>query len=61
MNFNHLTFIEQSYWNHFKIAMFYSYTSAKASFYFFVHAINPDFFEINGSKTVYTLYNYLFD
>lgn len=61
MEFNHLLSTEQNYWTHFKNSMLYSYTSAKASFYFFVHAIYPDFFEFKGSKAVYELYNYLFD
>jgi hypothetical protein len=61
MEFNHLIATEQTYFTHFKNAMFYSYTSLKASFYFFIHGIYPDFFLFDGSKIVYKLYNILFD
>ncbi len=61
MEFNHLILNEQTYFSHFKNSMLYSYISLKASFYFFIHGIYPDIFEFNGSKTIYTLYNILFD
>lgn len=61
MEFKHLMDTEQTYSSHFFHAMYYSYTSFKASAYFFIHAIYPDFFEFSGSKTIYDLYNCLFD
>jgi hypothetical protein len=61
MDFKHLQETEQTYLFHFINAMHYSYTSFKASLYFFIHAFYPDFFEFDGSKTIYELYNRLFD
>ena len=53
--FNHLNENGCSYIDHFRNASKYSYISLKASFYFFVHAIFPDFYIDNGSKTVNSL------
>ncbi len=61
MEFKHLQNTEQTYTFHFINSMHYSITSLKASFYFFIHAFYPDFFEFEGSKTIYNLYNKLFD
>ena len=51
----HLEFAGQTYFEHFKDAMKYSYKSLKASFYFFVHALIPDVFAQSGSKCVHEL------
>jgi hypothetical protein len=61
MEFKHLQETEQTYIFHFFNAMNYSYISLKASFYFFIHAFYPDFFQFDESKTIYNLYNRLFD
>ena len=55
--FNHLNNKNCTYFEHFKHAMYYSYTSFKASFYFFVHAFLPDFFTESGSITINRLNN----
>lgn len=51
----HLQFAGQTYFEHFKDAMKYSYKSLKASFYFLVHALMPDVFTQSGSKCVHEL------
>jgi hypothetical protein len=53
--FNHLNENECSYINHFTNALKYSSISLKASFYFFIHAIFPDFYIDTGSKTINSL------
>ena len=53
--FNHLNENECSYIDHLKNALRYSSISLKASFYFFVHAIFPDFYIDIGSKTINSL------
>ena len=53
--FNHLNENECSYIDHFTNALKYSSISLKASFYFFIHAIFPDFYIDNGSKTINSL------
>ena len=56
MKFQHLEEIRQNYFHHFLDAMYYSYLSSKASFYFIVHAFYPDFFVQNGSSTIHYLF-----
>ena len=51
----HLEFARQSYFEHFKDAMEFYGLSCKASFFFFIHAINPNVFEKSGSDTIYKL------
>lgn len=51
-NFNHLQKIQQGYYEHFCDAIFYSWTSFKASFCFFVHSFYPDLFESDGSNYI---------
>ena len=57
---NHLTIVNQTYWEHFFHAISYSYMGYKASFYFFVHACFPDLFEFDGSREIKNLNDILF-
>jgi hypothetical protein len=52
MNQTHLEYAQQTYYQHFKDAMYYSSLSLKSSFYFFIHAISPNNFQTNGSDTI---------
>jgi len=52
---NHLEYAKQTYFQHFKDAAYYSWTSYKASFYFFLHAISPNHFQKSGSETIKSL------
>lgn len=52
IRFEHLKAIDQTYFQHFKNAFFYSILCQKASLYFAVHAIYPDWFVKNGSQTI---------
>ena len=51
----HLSENKQSYCNHFKDSMSYSFQSLKASFYFFIHSLLPGFFCSSGSTTIFAL------
>lgn len=53
--FKHLTFANQTYWEHFYDSIGYFKKSFCASFYFLCHAFWPDIFEKVGSKTIYEL------
>lgn len=53
----HLQIINQTYCEHFKDSITYGLRSWKASIYFFIHAFFPDFFQFNGSETIFQLYN----
>ena len=55
MNSSHLQFVNQTYCQHFKDAISYSFLSFQASFYFLIHAIYPDICEFKGSNTVCNL------
>ncbi len=59
--FKHLDFASQTYHQHFKDAMRYSWTSCKCSFYFFVHAIWPDAFQHTGSDIIVELNDEILD
>lgn len=50
--FTHLQILKVSYTKHFKHSMYYSFQSLKSSYYFFVHAIYPDYYTTNGSTTI---------
>lgn len=52
MQFSHLKFVKQTYFEHFFDSMSYSFMALKGSFYFFVHSFWPDLFEFNGSKQI---------
>ena len=54
--FTHLKMLNVSYTKHFKHSMYYSFQSLKSSYYFFVHAIYPDFYTTNGSTTIKKLH-----
>jgi hypothetical protein len=53
--FKHLVFANQTYLEHFKDAIRYSFISLKASFFFFCHAVWPDIFTKTGSDTIHEL------
>lgn len=53
--FNHLNFANQSYFEHFKDSISYCGQSIKASFFFFIHSIWPDFFTQSGSQCIHQL------
>lgn len=50
--FNHLNFMGQCYFFHFKQSIKYSFLACKASFYFFIHAIYPDIFQHTASDII---------
>jgi hypothetical protein len=49
---SHLRFVNQTYITHMKHSLHYSWSSCKASFYFFIHAFYPDWFQHNGSAEI---------
>lgn len=51
----HLEYAKQTYFEHFEDSMKFFGLSFKASFYFFIHAINPNVFEKSGSRTIFKL------
>jgi len=53
--FKHLSFANQSYFQHFRDSIKYSFMSFKASFCFFVHSIWPDIYIKSGSEIVHEL------
>jgi hypothetical protein len=55
MEFTHLKFVKQGYYEHLIDAFGYSFTSLKASIYFLIHGLFPDFFEFNGSNEIQNL------
>ena len=54
---SHLQQVNQTYFQHFKYSMYYSCQSLKATLFFFVHAVAPNVFVDNGSKTIAELNN----
>lgn len=52
MKFQHLLKINQTYFEHMKNALTYSFTCQKASMFFFIHAFHPDKFVNDGSNTI---------
>jgi hypothetical protein len=57
--FYHLIKIKQGYINHFYDAFSYGCHSLQASFYFFIHALYPDLFDLKGSQKIFYLNNVL--
>ncbi len=55
MRFQHLEDINQTYFQHFQDAFYYSINSLKASIYFFIHGIYPDIFTSAGSDTIFNI------
>ena len=47
----HLEYAKQTYFEHFKDALFYSILSTKAAAYFLIHSIFPNFFVLTSFKT----------
>ncbi len=56
MRFEHLKFADQTYFEHFKDSFYYGILALKASFYFFAHAVYPDWYTTSGSAEIYNLY-----
>ena len=54
--YKHLIAINQTYSQHFINAISYSFLSQKASVLFFIHAILPDTFTDDGSRTIKSLH-----
>lgn len=52
VSFQHLEDTQQSYWEHMKQAMKYSWLSLKSSACFFTHAFWPDMYQGTGSTIV---------
>lgn len=52
MDFKHLKYVKQSYFEHFINAFSYSCRAFKAGFYFLVHSVWPDIFEFDGSREI---------
>lgn len=55
MKFKHLKYVKQNYLEHLYDALTYSFTSIKASVYFFIHGFCPDLFEFDGSNQIQNL------
>jgi hypothetical protein len=55
MKFEHLDTNNQTYGEHFKEAIHYSFESFKCSIYFFIHALWPDSFKTKGSSKLNNL------
>lgn len=58
MEFKHLKYAKQSYFEHFFDSIKYVKLGLKATFYFGVHSVYPDLYEHQGSDTVKQL-NYI--
>ena len=54
MIFEHLKIVNQTYFEHFKDSIYFSFKALKASFCFFIHAIYPDIFD-NTSNEIFDL------
>ncbi len=52
MEFTHLKYVKQTYFEHFIHAFSYSCRAFKAGCYFFAHALWPDIFEFEGSREI---------
>ncbi len=51
----HLQQAKQSYTEHLKDSLHYSFISFKSAFYFLAHGINPNILTTNGSSEIYKL------
>jgi hypothetical protein len=52
---SHLEDAKQTYLMHMKDSLLYRLSSLKASFYFFIHGLFPEFYKSNGSKEINNL------
>lgn len=59
--FYHLKRVKQTYTEHFRDSLTYSFTCLRASFYFFIHSLWPDLYEFDGSITIKRLNDYIED
>jgi len=56
MTFKHLSDVNQTYTQHMKDSMKYSWSSLKSAFYFFCHGLLPCVYEHEGSDNVSRLH-----
>ena len=61
MSFRHLEDIEQTYFEHMKDALTYSFMAGKAMICFMIHAIHPELFVCDGSDTIRSLHLFIED
>lgn len=54
--FKHLEKVKQNYFEHFCDSIIYFFYSMKASYFFLIHSIYPDFYETAGSGQIHDLY-----
>jgi len=59
--FKHLEKVNQNYFEHFFDSINYFFYSIKASYFFLIHSIYPDFYETAGSQQIYELYILILD
>ncbi len=59
--FKHLKKVNQNYFEHFADSIKYFYYSMKASYFFLIHSLYPDFYETAGSQQIYELYMIILD
>ncbi len=55
MIFNHLQDVNQTYFEHFRDTLCYSYLSLRACIFFLIHGIYPDIFIKSGSTTIHNI------
>jgi len=55
MRFKHLEDVKQTYFEHFRDALYYSFLSLQASVYFLIHGVYPDIFIKSGSATIFNI------
>lgn len=53
MIFEHLEDINQTYFDHLKDAIYYSFKSFQAGIYFLIHGLYPDIFTKTGSAIIF--------
>ncbi len=57
MYFKHLEDVNQTYFEHFKDSIRYSFLCLKTCFYFLIHSIYPDLFIKSGSDQIKILHD----
>ena len=59
--FKHLEKVKQTYIEHFFDSIVYFFYSIKASYFFLVHSLYPDFYETSGSTEIRNLHMKILD
>jgi len=59
--FKHLEKVNQNYFEHFIDSIRYFFYSMKASYFFLIHSIYPDFYETSGSGQIHFLHSMILD